>query len=88
MGFTSVNPWSVTLAAACGGVLGILAATAYHLLHDHSRLASTDVLPHFLPQLIAGCVAGALVFGWAVAAHDRKARRKGGNRRTGSHYDL
>jgi len=70
----SVDPWSVAIAAASGGVLGILAATAYHVLHDHSRLPSAELIPHFIPQLIAGCVGGALVFGWAAVVHERKNR--------------
>ena len=40
----SVDPWSVATAAASGAVLGILAATAYHVLHDHSHLSFADVL--------------------------------------------
>lgn len=32
----SVDTWSVAIAAVSGGVLGILVATAYQVLHDHS----------------------------------------------------
>jgi len=72
----SIDTWSVAIAAVTGGVLGILVATAYHVLHDHSQLPFADVLPHFIPQLIAGCVCGVLIFAGAAVAHDRKIRRK------------
>ena len=83
----SVDPWSVAITAGSGAVLGILAATAYHVLHDHSRLAFADVVPHFIPQLIAGGVSGALVLGWAAVVHDRKNRRREGTRSPGSHFE-
>ena len=83
----SVDPWSVAIAAASGAVLGIVVATAYHVLHDHSQLPFADVLPHFLPQLIAGCVGGALLLGWAAVAHDRKSRRKDRTRSSESHFE-
>jgi len=68
----SVDSWSIAIAAATGGVLGMMVATAYHLLHDYSRLPSAGLLPHFTPQLIAGGTGGALVIGWAAVFHDRQ----------------
>ena len=67
-----------------GGVLGMTVATAYHLLHDHSRLPlRRSLLPHFIPQLIAGGIGGALVIGWAAVFHDRQ--RQARKDRTRSH---
>jgi hypothetical protein len=79
----SVDIWSTAIAAALGGVLGILATTAYHLLHDHSWLPPAALLPHFLPQLVAGCAGGALVIGWAALAYDRKRRLSAQSRGNG-----
>ncbi len=84
MRLASADVWSVAIAASTGGVLGILAVTAYHLFHDHSRLASSALLPHFLPQLIAGCVGGALAVGWAAVAYDRKRRLRDRPRASGN----
>ena len=70
----SVDSWSVAIAAVSGGVLGMVVARAYHVLHDHSRLPFEDLLPHFIPQLITGGVGGALVMSWAAAIHERKRR--------------
>ena len=72
----SADIWSAAIAASTGGVLGILAATTYHVLHDHSQLPFADVLPHFIPQLIAFCVGGALVFAGAAVLHDRKRQAR------------
>jgi len=80
----SVDPWSIAIAAASGAVLGVVVATAYHVLHDHSQLPFADVLPHFLPQLIAGCIGGALLLVWAAVAHDRQSRSKDRTRSPGS----
>lgn len=41
---------------------------------NHSRLSSSVLLPHVLPQLIAGSLGGVLVIGWAVLAYDRKRK--------------
>ena len=68
----SVNVWGVAIAASSGGVLDILAATVYHLPHDHWRLPSADLLP----QLIASLVVCALLFAWVAFAHDRTTRHK------------
>jgi hypothetical protein len=72
----SVDSWSVAIAAVSGGVLGIMVATANHLLHDHSRLPFADLLPHFIPQLITGGVGGALVIGWAAVMHERRRQAR------------
>jgi hypothetical protein len=71
-----VDSWSIAIAAATGGVLGTMVATAYHLLHDHSRLPSADLLPHFIPQLITGGIGGALMIGWAAVLHDRQRQAR------------
>jgi hypothetical protein len=76
MTFEPVDSWSVAIAAMSGGVLGMMVATANHLLHDHSRLPFADLLPHFIPQLITGGVGGALVIGWAAVIHDRKRQAR------------
>ena len=76
MKLASVDVWGVAIAAVSGGVLGIPAVTAYHLLHDHSRLPSSALLPHFWSQLITACVGGALVIGYAALAYDRKRKLK------------
>jgi hypothetical protein len=72
----SVDSWSVVIAAVSGGVLGMMVATANHLLHDHSRLPFAGLLPHFIPQLITGVGGGALVIGWAAVIHDRKRQAR------------
>jgi len=82
MKHASVDVWGVAIAAMPGAVLGILAAMAYHVLHDQSRLPFADVLPHFLPQLITACFGGALVIGWAALTYDRRLRDR--SRATGN----
>jgi hypothetical protein len=68
----SVDSWSVVIAAVSGGVLGMMVATANHLLHDRSRLPFAGLLPH----LITGVGGGVLVIGWAAVIHDRKRQAR------------
>ena len=72
----SVDRWSTAIVVVLGGVLGMMMATAYHLLHDHTGLPSRDLLAHFIPQLISGCVGGALVLGSAAVVHNRKRQAR------------
>ena len=52
---------NVAIAIVIGSMLGILAATAYHLLHDHSQYAPAELVQHFIPELVAFAAGGALL---------------------------
>jgi hypothetical protein len=62
------------MAAIIGGVLGLLTATLYHVLHDHSGFTRDDLLSHFIPQMVASTVIGGAFFGAAAVIRNRITR--------------
>jgi hypothetical protein len=67
--FLSPEPSDVAIAAA-------IAATAYHLLHNHSQYAPAELVQHFIPELAAFTVGGAILFAIAAILLNRHKRKK------------
>ena len=73
--FPSPEPSNVPIALAIGSVIGVLAATAYHLSHDHSQHDPGTMLEHFLPQLAAFAVGGATLSAIIAVVLNRRGRK-------------
>ena len=71
----SAEQWSTLLLAGTGAVVGVFLATIRHLLHDHSGLTAEEALWHFIPQMLAAMVGGAIVVGGVSAIRNWLKRR-------------
>jgi Ni/Fe-hydrogenase subunit HybB-like protein len=74
--FPSPEPSDVPIAIVIGSVVGVLAATAYHLLRDHPQYDSGTVLHHFIPEMAAFAAGGAILFAIAAFVLNRRRRKR------------